>query len=61
MAKSCRFKGFVLPLSQPPDPPLYVLNHGVSEGGLQNALRILTSTDLVTWRVRDTSRPDPKW
>jgi hypothetical protein len=57
------WKGFVL---QREEPPYYVLNHGVFEKGgdgryHNDALRILTSSDLITWSVNSTSRPDAKW
>lgn len=53
------WKGFVMQLNG--TPPLYVLNHGVWENRQNDALRILTSSDLLNWTVRNTSRPDPRW
>ena len=53
------WKGFVMQLSA--SPPRWVLNHGVYESGKNDALRILTSTDLLTWTVNATSRPDGRW
>ena len=52
------WKGFVLQRSA---PPYFVLNHGVFEHGDNDALRILTSSDLITWTVNSTSRPDERW
>ncbi len=44
-------------------PPLFVMNHGVLEHGRNDALRILTSADLLTWTVNTsaTSRPNSTW
>ena len=52
------WKGFVL---QRGTPPTFVLNHGVFEHGNNDALRILTSTDLLNWVDNGTSRPDGRW
>ena len=52
------WKGFVLPR---PDGT-FVLNHGVYEAhGGNDALRILTSTDLRNWTTVATSKPDARW
>eukprot|EP00966_Prymnesium_polylepis_P298438 6896406-Prymnesium_polylepis.1 len=53
------WKGFVLQVRA--DPPLFVMNHGVYEHRTNDALRILTSSDLLNWTIVDTSRSDPRW
>ena len=53
------WKGFVMQTQT--NPPKFVMNHGVYENRLNDALRILTSTDLTTWTVVSTSRPDTRW
>lgn len=53
------WKGFVLQLGPGPS---FVMNHGVFEHDRYNdALRILTSSDLIHWHVKGTSRPDSRW
>ena len=52
------WKGFVLQRST---SPKFVLNHGVFEHGNNDALRILTSDDLLKWTMNGTSRPDKTW
>lgn len=60
------WKGFAL---HRPDDGTWVLNHGVYDThGADNttrdgndALRILTSTDLRNWTEVATSKPDPRW
>lgn len=47
------WKGFVLQLGN----GSYVMNHGVFEHNENDALRILTSTDLLNWSVAATSYP----
>lgn len=53
------WKGFVLQIEN--DPPLFVMNHGVYEHHDNDALRILTSSNLTTWTERATSRPGATW
>lgn len=54
------WKGFVLELNSTVGPK-YVMNHGVFENGRNDALRVLTSSDLVNWTVGATSRPNPDY